>query len=144
MMQICEATPNHARTILADLSEITRADIEAHHMSDARVRETIDWYFVNGTAHALVEDGEPLCVVGVVWMGDYWNCWLLAREGFWSVRPSIWRNLRRYSQLALSGMRESVHSYSASPHPALSRWMGALGFEEAGSDGEFRHFIFPR
>lgn len=144
MMRVREATPTDARAILADLSDITRADIAAHGMNDAQLSEQVDWYFVNGTAHALDEDGKALCVVGVCWMGDYWNCWLLAREGFWSVRPSIWRNLRRYAQLALSGMREEVHSYSASPHPALSRWMGAIGFEEAGSDGKFRHFIFPR
>lgn len=144
MMFTREATPNDAKAILADLSEITRADVAAHRMTPTQIEEQINWYFVNGPAHTLIEDGKPLVVIGVAWMGDFWNCWLLASEGFWTVRPSIWRMLRRYAQHVLPSIGHDLHSYSASPHPALSRWMGALGFEEAGTDGKFRHFIYPR
>ena len=139
-----DATIDDAKAVLANLSEITRADIEAHDMSDADIMDTVQDYFNTGTAHVLLEDGNPLVVVGIAWMGDYWNCWLVAAEGFWSVRPSIWRMLRLYSQTVLAAMNEDFHSFSASPHPALSRWMAALGFKEVEQDGKFRHFIYSR
>lgn len=144
MMHVREALPDDAKTVLADLSEITRADIAAHGMDDGAVYTEIERYFREGAVHVLEENGRPLVVGGVAVTNGMWICWLLASEGFWSVRPSIWRNLRRYSQIVLAGLNEELHSYSASPHPALSRWMAALGFEEVETDGKFRHFIYPR
>jgi len=43
----------------------------------------------------------------------------------------------------LAGLHEEVHSYSGSEHPALARWMGAMGFKEVEPIADFRHFIYP-
>lgn len=142
MIRLRIASMQDAETILADLSAITLEDVEAHGMTDEQVRASLERYFSEGSVHTMLDDDEPLCIAGIALTADQWICWLLAREGFWSVRPSIWRILRRYAQTVLPIVGEPIHSYSGSSHQRLTEWMAALGFEEAGQVGRFRHFIF--
>lgn len=142
MIRLREGTKDDARTILADLSTITAADVAAHKLAPEAVDGIIDFYFEAGAVHTMMDDGEPICIAGVALVSTEWVCWMLGREPFWTVRPSIWRILRRYSQLVLASLHEDIHSYSASPHPQLPKWMQAMGFDEAEPHGQFRHFIY--
>ena len=137
------ATLADARAVLSDLSEITATDLAKRHYPDGVLDQALKQLFRDGAVHKLVEDGETLCVIGLSLSDDEWLSWLLAREPFWSARPSIWRMMRRYSRSVLSGLGTDIHAYSGSDHPALGRWMKVLGFEEVERDAyNLRHFIF--
>lgn len=143
MIALREATRADATAVLADLSVITATDLGKREYPPLVLEGILDHLFENGVVYSMVDGDEILCVTGLSMQRGELLCWLLAREPFWTVRPSIWRILRRYSQNVLAGLNEEVHSYSGSEHPALARWMGALGFEEAEPVAGFRHFIYP-
>lgn len=143
MITLRSATSLHVNTVLADLSAITAADLAAHQLDNHAIRNILARYFLDGSVHAMLDDDYScICVAGVALHDDQWICWMLAREPFWTVRPSIWRILRRYSRTVLKAVGEPIHSYSGSPHPQLGKWMAALGFEEQKPMQGFRHFIY--
>lgn len=143
MITLRTANWHDAEEVLANLSAITRADLEAHAMDDEAVRATLKLYFSTGAVHVMLDGDKPLCVAGLTVIQDEWLLWLIGAEGFWSSRPAIWRILRRYHQTVLPAIGEPIHCWSASPHPRLRRWFEVLGYDYAGTEGELQHFIYP-
>ena len=142
MLWGAEAEVGDALAVLADLSEITATDLAKRNYPPGFLEDAIERLFQNGAVHKLMDGEELLCVIGLSVSQGEWISWLLAREPFWTARPSVWRMMRRYFRSVVVGLDEDVHAYSGSDHPALGRWMGLLGFEELEPDAGLRHFIF--
>jgi hypothetical protein len=141
--RVRQGTKEDVASIMMEPSSIVLDDLRLHNLTPEEVAQQIDFYVENGTLHTIEYDGVPIFTGGVVFNGEQWMSWSVCREEFWSTHPSIWRILRQYFQQVLPALREPVHAYSGSKHPALARWFRAIGFEEAEPVGDFRHFIYP-
>ena len=133
------ATPGAAAPVLADLSAVSRAEIEAAgcYPDDmapyvvARIREHGGYVILN--------DGEPIAVYGFVPFeyGPHRGSatWFLAAERFFASGARATRFARRTLAAHAARRRGALFCASSSPHPQARRWLGLLGFEDFEDHG---------
>lgn len=119
----------HVHDVLLNLSEQNFDELEALRLTKWEAFKRIRDMMENGEATAMLVNGRPVCVFGVVWEPvGYHRTWFVATQAYWDLGMTGVRHARRF--LADASRKGPLITGSASPHPAVERWFRLLGYEK--------------
>jgi hypothetical protein len=136
-------TIDDIKTVLANLSDVTKGELDRFGAQPDQVAELAEAFIASGPAETMLADDEPLFILGHYYSGiGFRHTWCFStkaiekkpRETALAAAEAVQRLLKGYPSV-------NFVSVSYSVHPKRDRMFHALGFHKVREDANSATFF---
>lgn len=131
-----KATDSAILHVCQNLRETDRMELSLTHWPDADIAQT--FICVPGAKYAVLRNGVPVCVFGVVPIfPNVGQAWLVGTDEIGKSGVEVLRACRTVINTLMNGHMHRIQAFSAAFYTQAHRWLENVGFHQESTLSKF-------